>query len=102
MATKYLKRNGKHVILLHETDLNALFIADLVSALRAVGWKIISPHEAYEDEISKYATNSVLKFNPGRIGEIAKDHGQKGGFWHESCNEDFLEREFKKQVLDSN
>lgn len=99
MAMKYLGRSPKHVILLHETDLNALFIADFVSALEASGWKVISPREAYKDEISNHATTSLLRFNPGRIGEIARDNGQKGGLWHETCDEDFLEREFKKQVL---
>lgn len=99
MAMKHLGRSPKHVILLHETDLNALFIADFVSALEASGWKVISPREAYKDEISNYATTSLFKSNPGRIGEIARDNGQKEGLWHETCNEDYLEREFKKQVL---
>lgn len=99
MAISHLGRSPKQIILLHETDLNALFIADLVASLRSAGWKIISPREAYQDEIADYSTSSVFKFNPGRIGEIARDRGQKKGLWHESCEEDYLDREFKRQVL---
>ncbi len=99
MAIKYLDRSPKHVILLHETDLNALFIADLVTALERSGWRIISPRDAYKDDISSYMTPSLFKGNPGRIGEIARDNGQKEGLWHETCDEDYLEREFKNQVL---
>lgn len=96
MAIKYLGRSPMHVILLHETDLNALFITDFISALRNRGWNIISPRKAYEDDISKYITSNILNFNPGRIGEIARDNGQSTGLWDESCNEEFLEKELKK------
>lgn len=99
MANKYLGRSPKHVVLLHETDLNALFIVDFVSALKAKGWKVISPRDAYKDDISKYITESLFKGNPGRVGEIAHDNGQKIGLWPETCDTEFLEKEFKKQVL---
>ncbi len=99
MAITHLGRSPKHVILLHETDLNALFIGDLISELRNKGWDIITPHEAYKDQIAEYVTPAVFNFNPGRIGEIAKDKGQTAGLWHESCDEVFLDNEFKKTVL---
>lgn len=99
MAVKHLKRSPKHVLLLHETDLNALFIVDLVKALRQRGWKIISPSEAYSDPIAKFAFAPVLKFNPGRIGEIAHSSGQTTGLWHESCDESYLDKEFQTKVI---
>jgi peptidoglycan-N-acetylglucosamine deacetylase len=99
MAIKHLGRSPKHVMLLHETDLNALFIFDLVIALEAKGWKIISPHEAYTDDIANYITSSLFTGNPGRVGEIARDRGDRNGLWHETCDESYLEREFQRQVL---
>ena len=41
------------MLLLHETDLNALFIVDLVAGLRAAGWTIITMDEAYRDPIAQ-------------------------------------------------
>lgn len=95
MAIKYLGRSPRHVLLLHENDLAAMFISDLVTAFRNKGWKIISPSMAYDDDISKYKTNKILAFNPGRIGEIAFDNGSpRTQLWQEACDEAFLERLF--------
>jgi len=99
MAEKHLGRSPKHMLLLHEMDITALFIGDLVDELRARGWEIISPEQAYTDEIAQYKTDRILKHNPGRIGEIARDKGQTKGLWHESCDEEYLDIRFKKEVL---
>jgi peptidoglycan/xylan/chitin deacetylase (PgdA/CDA1 family) len=53
LAVKTLGRSPAHVLLLHETDLSALFIGDLVTALRKDGWTIILADEAYKDRIGK-------------------------------------------------
>lgn len=100
MAMEGLGRSPKHVLLLHENDINALFVGDLSLALQERGWKIISPEEAYEDEISNYSTPNIFKWNPGRIGEIAEDNGlEKNKWWHESCDEDYLEELFMKEKI---
>lgn len=99
MAQLHLGRSPKHIILLHETDLNALFVEDFITELRTRQWSIISPREAYQDAISRYKTDTLLKGNPGRIGEIAKDKGQTSGLWHETCDESYLETRFAKEVL---
>ena len=98
-AIKHLGRSPKHVILLHEMDISALFIGDLVDELRRKGWKIITPQQAYTGDNAKYQTPNLFPFNPGRIGEIAKDMGQTKGLWHESCDEAYLDERFKKEVL---
>lgn len=99
MAIRYLGRSPKHVLLLHEMDISALFIGALVDELRNKGWRIISVEEAYTDEIANYETKELFPFNPGRIGEIARDKGQKKGLWHNSLDESYLEERFKKEVL---
>lgn len=71
LANQHLGRSPKHVMLLHETDINALFIADFVGALRAKKWRIISPREAFEDDICRHSSPSLHTSNPGRIAEIA-------------------------------
>jgi peptidoglycan/xylan/chitin deacetylase (PgdA/CDA1 family) len=101
MAHAVLGRSPKHVLLLHENDLAALFLSDLISALRADGWKMISPDEAYTDQIARYQTKQTFYYNPGRIGEIASDRGwsadrKTGRLWDEACNEVFLEKLFLK------
>jgi len=99
MAIKHLGRSPKHMLLLHEMDITALFIGDLVDELRVRGWQIITPDKAYTDEIAQYKTQRIFKYNPGRIGEIARDKGQKKGLWHQSCDENYLDLRFAKEVL---
>lgn len=96
MAIDTIGRSPKHVLLLHENDLAALFIKDFVLEPRKQGWKIIEPAEAYKDEIATYTTKSVLKANPGRVGEIAHDKKWKGDLWHEACDEEYLDKLFLK------
>jgi peptidoglycan-N-acetylglucosamine deacetylase len=53
LAKKTLGRSPAHVMLLHETDLAALFIADFVDELRRNGWTIITADEAFADPIAE-------------------------------------------------
>ncbi len=99
MAVKHLGRSPKHVLLLHEMDISALFIGGLIDALKNQGWKIISLDEAFTDDIASYKTEHLFKFNPGRIGEIAKDNGQSKHLWHPSLDEKYLKEQFEKLVL---
>ena len=52
LARLTLGRSPAHVLLLHETDLAALFIGDLVDEMRRRGWTIISADEAFADPIN--------------------------------------------------
>ena len=74
VATRHLGRRPKHVLLLHENDLAALFLDDLIESLKTNGWKIISPREAYEDPISRQVPD-VLFNGQGRIAAIAREKG---------------------------
>ena len=53
LARRTIGRSPAHVLLLHETDIAALFIGDFVNELRAHGWTIISVDKAYADPIAK-------------------------------------------------
>ena len=99
MAINHLGRSPKHILLLHEMDISALYVGDLVDELRRKGWKIISPEEAYTDEIAQYQAQQAFRYNPGRIAEIARSKGQTKRLWHETLDEKYLEKRFAKEVL---
>lgn len=99
MAITHLNRSPKHVLLLHEMDISALFIGDLVDELRNKDWKIITPEQAYTDPISQQLSDKIMRFNPGRIGEIAASNKQKKGLWHETLDEEYLKERFELEVL---
>lgn len=74
IAQQSLKRSPKHILLLHENDLAAYFLGDLISFLKEKGWKIISPVEAYKDPIASH-TPDVLFNGQGRVAAIAYEKG---------------------------
>ncbi|MCJ8191702.1 polysaccharide deacetylase family protein [Sphingomicrobium aestuariivivum] len=49
LARRLHGRAVPHMMLLHETDLAALHVDDLVTALRTDGWTIVSPDRVYAD-----------------------------------------------------
>lgn len=99
LATKYLKRSPRHILLLHENDIAALFVGALIKRLRKDGWEIIPIEQAYQDDIAGFHIDQPLRFNPGRVGEVAISHGQKKGLWHSSLEEQYLEQNFNRRVL---
>lgn len=49
-----LKTTGRavtHTLLLHHNLLNAMFLEDLIQALKANGWELVSAAEAYKDPV---------------------------------------------------
>ncbi len=89
LAKATLQRSPKHVLLLHENDLAALFIGDLVAFLRDKGWRIISPSEAYSDPIAKVEPAKVC--NQGLVACLAREAGYKGFTADDSEDEAYLE-----------
>ncbi|WDE02735.1 polysaccharide deacetylase family protein [Thalassomonas actiniarum] len=95
IARKTLKRSPKHVLLLHENDLAALFIGDLIEHIRLQGWKIISPQKAYEDPIA-FTVPDVLFNGQGRVAAIARSKGwDKKLLRDDGSSEDYLDEYFK-------
>ena len=98
IARTVLGRSPKHVILLHENDLAALFVDALVEKLRSENWKIISPDEAYTDPIADELPD-ILRNNQGRVVSIALARGYQGPTTHESESESYIRREFEKREI---
>ena len=74
LALESLNQSPAQVILLHENDVAAMFIGDLVTALRAEGWSIVSPDEAYADPIAKVVPKTLMT-RQGHIAALAVDAG---------------------------
>ena len=74
LAVESLGRSPAHVLLAHENDVSALFIGDLVRALRARGWTIVSPDEAYADPIAAEVPDTLHNGN-GRVAALAAVKG---------------------------
>ena len=52
LARDTIGRSPAHVLLMHETDLAALFLTELIAQMRRQGWTIITADEAYADPIA--------------------------------------------------
>jgi len=95
MSVSVLGRSVKHVLLLHETDLNALCLGVLVSGLRAAGWNIVPADEAFNDPIALREPAS-MKLNQGRVVAMALDRGFSGSIWSRWNEEGAIEKEFAR------
>lgn len=99
IAMEALGRSPKHVLLLHENDLAALFVDDLVSELKVRGWDIIPASAAYDDPIA--GVEPETRFNgQGRVAAIAHTQGKTGReLVHYTEDEVFLREEFIRRGI---
>jgi peptidoglycan-N-acetylglucosamine deacetylase len=81
VAQQFFSHPVKHTLLLHDNDVTALFIKDLVEFLREKGWTIISSEEAYADPLLRTAPDVLLN-NQGRVMAIAKSKDYRGPYRH--------------------
>jgi peptidoglycan/xylan/chitin deacetylase (PgdA/CDA1 family) len=99
IARETIGRSPAHVLLLHETDLSALYIADAVAALRERGWEIVSADAAFADPIATEEPDSMF-LGGGRIAALANARGRPRTElvprWNE---EDEIARLFNARVL---
>lgn len=99
IGAKTLGRSPRHVLLLHENDLAALFIGDLAAELRKRGWTIVTPDVAYADPIAEIEPDTLF-LNQGRVAAIARTQGTKPiDLVHEREDEAVLEKLFSERVL---
>lgn len=99
MALKGLKMRIRHVILLHETDLNALCLGTLIEILKNRRWKFISPDLAYEDPIASLEPKSTSKLNNGRVFALALERGYKGPYFTKWIEEEEIQKELIEQKV---
>ncbi len=98
LAVKVLGRSPAHVLLLHETDIAALFIGDLVKALRARGWEIVTADEAFADPIRELQPDAP--FAQGTLTEaLAWEKGLPAPRWYARNDLKIATPLFRKRVL---
>lgn len=99
IALDWHGRSPAHVLLLHENDLAALYIADLIAALEEQGWRVISVDEAYEDVIAGMTPRTAFN-GQGRVAAIAHALGASGrDLVHPLEDEKALDALFAERVI---
>lgn len=59
LARQAMGREIDHVLLLHTNTINAMFLDDVIAALREAGWTLIPPQEAYADAVYQEAPDTL-------------------------------------------
>jgi peptidoglycan/xylan/chitin deacetylase (PgdA/CDA1 family) len=98
LAKRALGRSPAHVLLLHETDMAALFLGDLIDALRKDGWEIIGADEAYADPI--HLEKPDVAWTAGTlIEQIAWEKKLPKPRWYERNDVKIADALFAERVL---
>ena len=101
MAQDLLGRSPHHVLLLHENDLAALFIGDLVAELERRGFRIIGATEAFSDPIATREPDTLF-LGQGRIAALAHEAGRAPAtLVSPTEDEEYLRQRFEAEVLNS-
>jgi len=100
LAQRTLGRQPAHVMLMHENDLTTLTLEDIVKALRAKGWEVITVDEAYADPIAIEATRYDTPSAGGTlIEQLAWQKGLPAPRWYARNDTRLAEAEFRRRVL---
>jgi peptidoglycan/xylan/chitin deacetylase (PgdA/CDA1 family) len=91
-------RQPVQVMLLHETDLAALHIGDLVRALRKAGWTVVSADTAYADPIGKEMPDTPVA-NGTLTEALAWAAGIPAPRWYRYNQTDLATAVFRDKVL---
>jgi peptidoglycan-N-acetylglucosamine deacetylase len=98
LARRTIGRSPAHVMLMHETDIAALFLTDMVAELRRHGWTIITADEAYKDRL-KSAFPDVPNARGTLIGSMAWEKDIKPSLWPIRVNTDMAGPWFESRVV---
>lgn len=98
LARQTLGRSPAHVMLMHETDLAALWLPDLVRALRAKGWTIVTADAAFADPIARLAPDTPSA-NGTRTEMLAWEKGLPAPRWYDRDDPEIGARLFRQRVL---
>ena len=98
LMRRTIGRSPPQVLLLHETDIAALYIPDLVKALKKAGWTIVTADEAYADPIGKLQPD--VPSAQGTLTEaLAWEKGLPAPRWYERADNKVADPLFRKRVL---
>jgi peptidoglycan-N-acetylglucosamine deacetylase len=98
LARRMFKKPPVQMLLLHETDLAAIFVDDLAHTLRAKGWKIVSADSVYADPMAATIPDSDVT-NGTWLEMMAWEKGLKGKRWFPRNNVPQARKLFAQRVL---
>ncbi|HYI49297.1 MAG TPA: polysaccharide deacetylase family protein [Allosphingosinicella sp.] len=99
LAVQTLGRRPVQVVLMHETDLEAMFLPDAIAALRRRGWRIATMDQAYRDPIARVVPDARY-LGGGRLTAIANAAGRPPSELVPALNEEAtILRLFNERVL---
>jgi peptidoglycan/xylan/chitin deacetylase (PgdA/CDA1 family) len=98
LMRRTIGRSPAHMMLLHETDLAARYIGDLVEALRNDGWRIVTADVAYADPIY-HAPLDVPAANGTLSEAMAWQKGITGPRWYERNDARIASALFNERVM---
>eukprot|EP01137_Pigoraptor_chileana_P021861 Opistho-2@86093 len=98
MMRRVTGRQPVQMLLLHETDLAALHIGDLVRALRNAGWTVVSADTAYADPIGKEMPDTPAA-NGTLTEALAWAAGVPAPRWYRYNQTDLATAVFRDKVL---
>lgn len=97
LARRTLGRAPVQMILLHETDLAAMFVDDLAAALKADGWEIVTADEAYADPMVDMEPD--VAFADGTRTQMLAAERNIGSRWYERNDPKVAKKLFAERVL---
>ncbi len=97
LARRTLGRSPVQMILLHETDLAAMFVDDLAAALKKQGWIIVSADEAYRDPIANMEPD--VAFADGTRTQMLAAERNIGNRWYKRNDQKVAKKLFAERVL---
>lgn len=98
LAKRTLGRAPVQMLLLHESDLAAMFVDDLAEALRDDGWQIVSADTAYADPIAELIPDTDFA-NGNMLQMLAWERGIDGSRWFKGNDTRHMADVFARQVL---
>ncbi|WP_373491384.1 polysaccharide deacetylase family protein [Parasphingorhabdus sp.] len=97
LARRTLGRAPVQMVLLHETDIAAMFVDDLAAALKADGWTIVTVDEAYRDPIAQMVPD--VEFADGTRTQMLAAERAIGNRWYERNDRKVAKKLFAERVL---
>jgi len=98
LARRSLGRAPIQMLLLHDTDLAALYVDDLAKALKAKGWEIVSADIAFADPLLDRWPEAEIA-NGNLLQMLATERGISGSRFFERNDRAVAKRLFNERVL---
>ena len=98
LARRILGRAPAQMLLLHDTDLAALYVDDLAKALKAKGWTIVTADIAFADPLLDRWPDTEIA-NGNLLQMLATERSISGSRFFERNDRDVARRLFNERVL---